>query len=80
MKRTQEAWDNLLPVVDKFPCEHLMRYNLACYACQLDNLEDAKAWLERAFGIADDPAQVKLMALDDADLEPLWKNIGGLKV
>src|SRR5947208_1103828 len=56
LKRSQEAWDNLIVVVDTFPGGYLMRYNLACYACQLGNLEDAKSWLERAFDIADDPA------------------------
>jgi hypothetical protein len=62
--------------VDKFPGEHLVRYNLACYAAQLGRLADAQAWLARAFEIADDLAQMKLMALDDPDLEPLWKPAG----
>ncbi len=79
LKRTQEALDNLIPVLAKFPREHLMRYNLACYTCQLGRLEDAKVWLELAFKIAGNPAKVKLMALDDPDLEPLWKNIGKIK-
>jgi predicted Zn-dependent protease len=30
MKRTQEARDNLLRVVGKFPDDPIMRYNLAC--------------------------------------------------
>lgn len=34
MKRTAEARDNLLPVVEKFPDDAIMRYNLACYECQ----------------------------------------------
>jgi tetratricopeptide (TPR) repeat protein len=75
LKRTKEAWDVLIPVVDKFPKEYLMRYNLACYACQLENLEEAWRWLEQAFDIGDSK-QLKLMALDDPDLEPLWANIG----
>jgi tetratricopeptide (TPR) repeat protein len=79
LKRTQEAWDNLIAVVDRFPDEYMMRYNLARYAAQLGRLEDAKLWLERAFEVADYPALVKLMALDDPNLERLWKNIGRLK-
>ena len=71
MKRTQEAWDVLSPVVDKFPNEYLFRYNLACYACQLGDLENGWKWLVAAIDIADDGA-VKLEALDDPDLEPLW--------
>jgi tetratricopeptide (TPR) repeat protein len=75
LKRTQEARDNLLPVVEIFPDDAIMRYNLACYECQLSRLEQAKEWLQKAFEIGD-PAKLKLMALDDPDLEPLWKQIG----
>lgn len=39
LKRTAEARDNLLRVVDKFPASATMRYNLACYECQLGRLE-----------------------------------------
>ena len=74
LKRTQEAWNVLLPVADKFPDLYLIRYNLACYACQLGNLEEAMQWLDKAFDIADKKS-VKLMALKDPDLEPLWGEI-----
>ncbi len=77
LKRTQEARDFLLPVVDRFPDHALIRYNLACYECQLGRLPQAKAWLEKAFALGD-PTQLKLTALDDADLEPLWASIGNL--
>jgi tetratricopeptide (TPR) repeat protein len=75
LKRTAEARDNLLRVVDKFPSSATMRYNLACYECQLGRLEQAKTWLEKAFALGD-ARQMKLAALDDTDLEPLWKEIG----
>ncbi len=75
LKRTQEAWDRLLPAVEKFPSEWTIPYNLACYACQLGNLPEAKRWLQKALQI-EDASKLKLMALDDPDLEPLWKNIG----
>jgi predicted Zn-dependent protease len=75
LKRTQEAWNVLLPVVEKFPKEHLIRYNLACYACQLGNLKAARDWLQKAIDLAG-TNEVKLMALNDPDLEPLWKEIG----
>jgi hypothetical protein len=65
----------LLPVVDKFPKEYIIRYNLACYACQLGNLEEARHWLKKAIEMAD-PKEVKLMALNDPDLKPLWKELG----
>ena len=77
LKCTEEARDNLLRVVDKFPDQGIMRYNLACYECQLGRLEQAKNWLEKAFKLGN-PKKVKLMALEDPDLEPLWREIGSM--
>jgi tetratricopeptide (TPR) repeat protein len=77
LKRTAEARDNLLRVADKFPVSATMRYNLACYECQLGNLERAKQWLEKAFAIGD-ARKMKLAALEDPDLEPLWRDIGNV--
>jgi hypothetical protein len=53
----------------------MMRYNLACYACQLGNLKGAKAWLGKAIDLAG-KKDIRLMALDDPDLEPPWSQIG----
>jgi tetratricopeptide (TPR) repeat protein len=75
LKRPEEARDNLLRVVDKFPQDPIMRYNLACYECQLGQLEQAKSWLQKAFELGD-PMKIKLMALEDPDLELLWREIG----
>jgi hypothetical protein len=47
-----------------------MRYNLACYACQLGNLKQARKWLEKVIEIAG-TNEIKLMALGDPDLEQL---------
>ena len=75
MKRTKEAWDVLLAVVGKFPDEWLMCYNLACYACQLGDPKQAFGWLDKAIGRAG-KEEIRAMALDDPDLEPLWAEIG----
>jgi tetratricopeptide (TPR) repeat protein len=75
LKRTAEARDNLLRVVDKFPSSATMRYNLACYECQLGRLEQAKEWLAKAFKLGE-AKKMKQAALDDPDLEPLWEKIG----
>ena len=75
LKKTNETRDNLLRVVDEFPEDSIMRYNLACYECQLGRLEQAKIWLQKAFAVCDSK-KMKLMALEDADLEPLWREIG----
>ena len=74
LKRTKEAWNVLLPVVDKFPDEYLIRYNLACYAAQLGDLRAARAWLEKAFEL-NNSTELKQMAKDDPDLQPLWSDI-----
>ena len=77
LKRTEEARDNPMRVVDKFPEDPIMRYNLACYECQLGRLEQAKNWLPKAFEVGDSK-ELKLMALTDPDLEPFRREIGEL--
>jgi len=77
----QAAWDALLPVAEKFPTVTTIPYNLACYAAQMNRLDGARDWLKRAFEIGKKTKcfdQVRLMALDDPDLEPLWSQIGEL--
>jgi predicted Zn-dependent protease len=75
LKRTQEAWNVLRPVVDKFPKEFILRYNLACYACQLGNLKKARDWLQKAIDIVGTKT-IWSMALEDTDLKSLWMEIG----
>ncbi len=72
MKRTKEAHDLLLPALEKFPDEAIIPYNLGCYACQLGEIKKAKALLSLAFERGDEN-EIKLIALDDPDLAPLWK-------
>jgi tetratricopeptide (TPR) repeat protein len=69
-----QAWDALLPVAAKFPKQFLVAFNLACYACQMRRLDDARRWLERASEIGGE-SKVAEMALADADLEPLWPEL-----
>jgi tetratricopeptide (TPR) repeat protein len=71
----RRAWEVLLPAFDRFPEEFLIPYNLACYACQMQDLETARLWLHRATKICG-KAKIKQMALADADLEPLWAELG----
>jgi predicted Zn-dependent protease len=69
-----EAKKILSEVEPKFPSEYLIRYNLACYECQSGNLKEAMVWLEKAIDMAG-KKDIRQMALDDPDLEPLWVNI-----
>jgi Flp pilus assembly protein TadD len=57
-----------------FPDQSMIAYNLACYECQLGNLEVARDWLDKAMARAD-AKQIRELALKDADLEPLWDEI-----
>ncbi len=70
----KQASEALLPAAEKFPKEALIPFNLACYACQLGDLLGALQWLKRALR-AGGKAKVKLMALADPDLQPLWPEI-----
>lgn len=75
LKRTKDAYHVLVAVVDKFPDEHLIRYNLACYSCQLGNLKEAYLWLEKTIDVPS-KKDIRKRALEDRDLEPLWLEIG----
>jgi tetratricopeptide (TPR) repeat protein len=70
-----QAKEILVKARAMFPKEPLIAYNLACYECQLGELKAAWKWLEIAFDLGD-PKRMKLMALQDPDLEPLWAEIG----
>lgn len=68
---TAEALEKLQPAAEKFPDNWLVQYNLACYACQLGKLEEARAFLARATELGD-ADKVKRMALDDPGLAALF--------
>jgi tetratricopeptide (TPR) repeat protein len=69
-----QAWEALLPAAGKFPAEPVIAFNLSCYACQLQQLDMARTWLQRAINIGKKDA-IKKMALADEDLASLWKEI-----
>lgn len=73
LKRTQEAFDNLLPVAEKFPGLWVIPYNLACYCSQLGRFDDAMHWFKKAVLI--DVQAVKRAGIDDPDLKPLWDSM-----
>ena len=51
----------------KFPREAAIPYNLACYYCQLGEMEKAKRYLKEAFEI---DLNWRTAALEDEDLRP----------
>ena len=68
----------LKPTAEKFPEEPTIPYNLACYACQLGDLEEARAWLREAVKRGN-IKKIRTMGLNDTDLEALWPEIRKLK-
>lgn len=72
-----QAWEALKPAVKKFPKEPVIPFNLACYACQMGQLDEARAWFKRALKVGG-REQIKRMALADADFKPLWPEIAEL--
>ena len=73
LKRTQQAFDLLLPAAKKFPEIPMIPYNLACYCAQLGKLEEARRWLHQSYEIGN-ARILKLAARYDPDLAPLFVN------
>ena len=63
----------LIDAAAGFPDDATIRYNLACYMAQQGDFKAAKAWLAQAFAKGD-AKQLRLMAMEDPDLEPLWRS------
>jgi tetratricopeptide (TPR) repeat protein len=66
------AMEILLSAEPKFPKEAAIPYNLACYYCQLGEMEKAKCYLKQAFKI---DSSWRMAALEDEDLRPLWDSL-----
>ena len=70
----EQAKDILLRARARFPKEAIIAYNLACYECQLNRVDEARQWLARAFDNGA-PAAIRQLALRDEDLKPLWPSL-----
>ena len=68
------AWSVLSEAAKNFPEESVIAYNLACYACQMKDLDRAREWFFRAVRLGG-KVEIKHMALADDDLKPLWTEI-----
>jgi hypothetical protein len=67
----QEAEVWLKRGMEAHPTEPIIPFNLACYAAVTGRIEEAKQLLERAIRL---DANVRMMALEAPDLEPLWES------
>lgn len=57
----------------RFPRAAAIKFNLACYAAQLGELEEAKCLVKAAIAL---DRSLQKEALDDPDLEPIWRSLG----
>lgn len=63
----------LLRALELHRGEEMIHFNLACYAAQTGMIEKAKERLQEAIQLE---PEVRTLALDDPDLEPLWEAFG----
>jgi len=68
----ERTYEILAPMQVIFPNEWLIAYNLACYLCQMNRLDEAEAMLAAARAVGG--GKVDQLAEDDEDLAPLRKN------
>ena len=78
LNRVPEALEALLAAHTKFPQSPAIAYNLACCTAKLKRYDDAFQWILKASETGG-RAEVKLMALNDPDLDPLLDRICALK-
>jgi hypothetical protein len=52
----------------------MVTYDLACFAFQQGHIAFARQWFERAVAFGDEE-NVKLLALADPEMAPLWDGI-----
>ena len=69
----RDALDILLEAEPKFPKEYLVHYNLACCCAQLRQFDEAEKWFRKAMELEE--MKVKVMAVDDPELSPLWDSM-----
>lgn len=74
-----EALDLLKTVHPRFNGHPVILYNLACYAAQVSKFDEASQWLTDAFR-AEDGVTLKVAAVYDPDLRPLWEKVGDVRL
>jgi hypothetical protein len=76
--RISAAKEVLQSVLDRFDPDCTFRFQLACYSAQLGQVQEARTWLRGAIEAAGDEEglrRLKVRALDEPGLEPLWWEI-----
>ncbi len=69
LKRTQEAFDQLVPLAEKFTKLWTIPYTLVCCCAQLGRFDESEEWLKKAAAINEQIGRRLLK--DEPDLKPL---------
>jgi tetratricopeptide (TPR) repeat protein len=77
--RTHEAYHLLVDVVELFPDDQTIRYDIAIYAAQRGLLEEAVEWLKLVFKV-DGDGEFRKMALEDERLDQVRKGIRNIPI
>ena len=75
LNRIEDARETLKEADSKFP-HNVIPFRFACNLCALGQIRDAEIWLEKALATPFAPI-LKLIALQNPALKPLWKKIAG---
>jgi predicted Zn-dependent protease len=78
LNRTPEAWRALLEAVERFPKNGAIQFNLACYACKLGKMDEARHWLARSIEAAG-REKIQARVRHRPDLQVLWNELGPTK-
>ena len=70
--RTHQAYHLLVDVVELFPGNQTIRYDIACYAAQRGLIEEAREWLKLCFE-NDTDGEYRKRALDEPLLKKVWQ-------
>ncbi len=72
LNRLEECLNVTIEAMQTRPMDDRTAFDLARWQCRLGRLTEAQCWLQRAFTLARNPADLKLLALRHPDLKPLW--------
>ncbi len=71
LARPEEAYETLVEAARQFPSDEIILYDLACVCCALHRPDEGRAWLKEAIDAGG--SEIRLRALDDPDLELIWR-------
>lgn len=76
LNRHPEAYETLSAAATLFPGDEIILYDLAGVCCALKRTDESRTWLGKAIEVGGDT--IKQKALDDPNMAPLRKSIGGI--